>query len=131
MPSNKHRSQKWTDTEKEEQVAQAVREAREAQATRVAASKGKPAVTLEEVAEKHGVPVSTLGHRVNGRQSRRQAHERQQKLTNAQEEALVQWVIFRGAMGNPMSKEEIRSYANTILGGRDTVGHICKIQNSR
>ena len=49
--------------------------------------------TLGEAAIAFTVPKSTLGHRRTGRQTRRKAHEKEQLLSAASEEAIVKWIL--------------------------------------
>ena len=49
--------------------------------------------TLGEAAIAFKVPKSTLGHRRTGRQTRRKAHEKEQLLSAATEEAIVKWIL--------------------------------------
>ncbi|QRV95941.1 DDE superfamily endonuclease [Ceratobasidium sp. AG-Ba] len=113
---------KTTDEDREKRIAQAIREGKDRRATQIATSRNRSMASYRSLSEKYNVPLGTLGHRIKGRQSCNKAHEHQQKLTVAEEEVLVKWVIFQGAMGLPMSKEDVHSFANTILNGRDTVG---------
>ena len=49
--------------------------------------------TLGEAAVAFNVPKSTLGHRRMGRQTRRKAHEKEQLLSAATEEAIVKCIL--------------------------------------
>ena len=49
--------------------------------------------SLGEAAIAFNVPKSTLGHRRMGHRTRRKAHEKEQLLSAAAEEAIVKWIL--------------------------------------
>ena len=57
--------------------------------------------TLGEAATVFKVPKSTLGHRRTGRQTRRKAHEKEQLVPSASEDAIVKWILKLDEWGFP------------------------------
>ena len=50
--------------------------------------------SITKAAKAFNAPVSTVKHRVRGRQTRVQSHEQQKVLTTAEEDELVRWIMY-------------------------------------
>ena len=50
-------------------------------------------------AVRHGIPRTTLRHRLTGVQPAQQAHKGQQRLSAIQEDQLEQWILRQEALG--------------------------------
>ena len=61
------------------------------------------------------VPVSTLWHRANGRQSREEKAEKQRYLTDPEEKALKDFVLRFAKNGFPLPLKYLRSLAHLIV----------------
>ncbi len=55
--------------------------------------------SVKAAARIHGVPTQTLRDRLKRTQPHRQAHEGQQRLSNVQEQEMVQFVLRQEALG--------------------------------
>lgn len=74
-----------------------------------------PELSIRKAALRHGIPPSTLYNRkVLGRQSYRQAHAGQQKLTPVQEAYLVKYVKNLEDSGMPAGRELLQAQAQRI-----------------
>lgn len=71
--------------------------------------------SIKQAAEKWGVPRRTLGNRMNGSEPRGKAHQHQQRLSQAQEEHLTQWILAQEALGYAPTHEQIRLFVTKIL----------------
>jgi hypothetical protein len=71
--------------------------------------------SIRATARAHHLPESTLRSRINGGRSRRTAHEFQQRLTSAQEEFLVDWILEEDAQGRAPSHARTREMAARVL----------------
>lgn len=67
------------------------------------------------------VPESTLRTRQAGTKPRAQSHEAHQILSNAEEKALVQWVIQSTSIGNPVTPALLKQTAQEIRNRRVTL----------
>ena len=65
-------------------------------------------LSLNTIAKKYGIPLSTLFQQVNGAQPKVTSAIEQQALTPAQEAALAYWVLEQASRGNAPSREEVR-----------------------
>ena len=65
-----------------------------------------------------GVPRATLQDRINGRISRKEAHEPSQRLSSVQEQRLTDWVLVQEALGRSPTHTQIRAFAGRILAAR-------------
>ena len=70
--------------------------------------------TLGEAAIAFKVPKSTLGHRRTGRQTRRKAHEKEQLLSAASEEAIVKWILKLDSWGFPPRLDRLWEKINVL-----------------
>lgn len=66
-------------------------------------------------AKAHGIPPSTFNNRVKGGKSVAEAHEPFQRLSTAEEKALVNWIIRMQATGHPVRHCFIRELAQEML----------------
>src|SRR5579864_789232 len=79
---------------------------------------------VHEAAKATGVPRSTLRDRINGRPTRRQSNEKNQRLTPDEECALVRWVEHLSCTGNPVHHSFLRELAEEIRKPRvESEGH--------
>jgi len=62
-----------------------------------------------------GVPRMTLQDRLYGKESRSQAFINLQKLPPIQESRLVDWILFQGIAGHPLTYAQIRDLIQRIL----------------
>ena len=58
---------------------------------------------------------SSLRHRIQGRVSRRDIQKKNQRLTEVQEEDLVQWILSEEIAGRAPTKNVIRSMAQLVI----------------
>ncbi|MCJ1363023.1 hypothetical protein MMC16_002129 [Acarospora aff. strigata] len=79
----------------------------------------KKSDTITGAAVAHGVPKSTLFHRIQGRRDRATAHQHVQLLNPEEEEVLCQQILLRCRQGWPPRKDAIRDMAIAIIQGRD------------
>src|SRR5690606_8736853 len=63
-----------------------------------------------------GIAWGTIRDRINGAQSRRKAHEKQQALTPLDEKAIIRWICLLESFGFPPRLAHVREVA-TILKG--------------
>ena len=54
-----------------------------------------------KAASRNGISRSTLGNRLNGMESRQKSHAYRQKLSEAQEKSLRDWILAQEALGFP------------------------------
>jgi hypothetical protein len=66
-------------------------------------------------AKAYGIPLSTLHGRLRGATSSALSHQHQQRLTPAQEDFLVDWILDEDARACPPSHARVREMANRIL----------------
>jgi hypothetical protein len=66
-------------------------------------------------AKAYGIPLSTLHGRLRGATSSALSHQHQQRLTPAQEDFLVDWILDEDARACPPSHARAREMANRIL----------------
>ena len=64
--------------------------------------------SLREAARQLKIPRSTLTHRANGRQTRIQAHEDQQVLSDEEEKELARWIRQLTVFGYPPKPHAVR-----------------------
>jgi hypothetical protein len=78
-------------------------------------------------AKAYGVPESTLRNRLNGATNSALSHQHQQRMTPAQEDFLVDWILDEDARACPPSHARAREMANRILrmnGDNNPVGKL-------
>ena len=93
---------------------------REAQIQRAlkALESGKYA-SLGEAVVAFNVPKSTLGHRKMGHQTRRKAHEKEQLLSSAAEEAIVKWILKLDDWRFPPRLDRLWEKVNVLAKGEE------------
>jgi hypothetical protein len=69
---------------------------------------------VTQAAKALGIPRSTVYHRVDGRKSRTDAHEHQQRLTRNQKSALCSWIKELAANGYPPRHTQVYQMAEEI-----------------
>src|SRR6266699_2266358 len=78
---------------------------------------------VKRAARDYGIPMTTLRHRLAGRQSKTTAHTSQQKLSSIQESRLAEWIRVQDALGLGPTHAQIRTFASRILlAGGSTAG---------
>ncbi|OAP55765.1 hypothetical protein AYL99_09917 [Fonsecaea erecta] len=100
------------------------REARIQQAIQDLETRKYPSIRAAAAA--NDVNHATLSRRLRGTQSATLAHEREQLLSNTQEELLKRWILDLAAQGHPPSYSAVRVLAgivNKSSGGPGLVGH--------
>ena len=70
--------------------------------------------SLNEAATAFDIPKSTLGHRMNGRQSQQKAHESDQILSPAAEKAIVRWISKLEQHGFPARLDRVWQMAESL-----------------
>ena len=88
---------------REERIAQAIQ----------ALETGK-CCSLSEAATAFDIPKSTLGHRMNGRQSRQKGHEGDQILSPAAKKAIVRWISKLEQHGFPTRLDRVWQMAKSL-----------------
>jgi len=78
-------------------------------------SKGNPNLSLRSAAKQYGTTKSKLTARWNGRRTRAEAHESQQKISSAQEIVLKDWIKAMGIRGIPLTPAAVAEYASIII----------------
>ena len=76
-------------------------------------------LSLRAAAKLYNVPVSTLGHRRTGRAVRRDLPANSRKLTDLEEETIVQYVIELYKRAFPPRLSSVEDIANQLLRVRD------------
>ena len=71
--------------------------------------------STRQASKEYGIPRSTLQDRLQGSQSRATVASSQQKLSQTQENHLVQWIQVQAALGLPPTHRQIREFAKRIL----------------
>lgn len=82
--------------------------------------------TLKGVAKEFGIPVSTLRGRKNGAISQQAVARSKYKLSQTQEELLVDWILSEEAAGRPPTIEGVRGMVTAIChdeGSTDPIGN--------
>ncbi|KAF5344348.1 hypothetical protein D9758_013264 [Tetrapyrgos nigripes] len=75
-----------------------------------------PRRSQRAVAKFYKVPRATLGTRLKGVPTHREAHEHQQNLSNAQEKVVEEWASVRARRGVPLTLSLLGTYAAYICG---------------
>ena len=73
---------------------------------------------LRKVPRKWNIPPSTLYNRLHGSLPRKVPHQDEQRLTQAQEERLANWILLQQALGVPPTYVQIRELTRRILAKR-------------
>ncbi|CAK5270732.1 unnamed protein product [Mycena citricolor] len=77
------------------------------------ANLGRPK-SIDNIAKTYGLSYGTLHRRIKGGKSRQEAHASQQKLSPAQEWALVGFIRESADMGFPLTHKQIIEYTNAV-----------------
>ncbi|KAJ3484616.1 hypothetical protein NLI96_g5517 [Meripilus lineatus] len=75
---------------------------------------GKYVLSIRQAAALRQVPRTTLQDRFNGRDTRRESHTKEQKVSPAQEDVLVVWLKIMGRRGIPLTRTTLQEYASEI-----------------
>lgn len=79
---------------------------------------GRPIYSLLEASRHFEVPRTTLSARLHGRPTRQEGHKHEQRLDDAQETLLVEWVKELGYRGVPLAPGTVTGYAEIITGNK-------------
>ena len=71
--------------------------------------------SIRQAALSHGVPRQTLSRRILNRMPPLLAHEKQQRLSQVQEENIAKWVLTQEALGYAPSHGQVRLIATKVL----------------
>ncbi|CAG8976280.1 hypothetical protein HYALB_00011765 [Hymenoscyphus albidus] len=80
--------------------------------------------SLKAACTRYDAPYSTTYDRVKGAIPQRDFRPRNQKLTDLEESALIQWMLSMEAKGLPVRKDSIRQMTDLLLEKRTGVGRI-------
>ena len=75
-----------------------------------------PIYLFHEAAQTFGISKTTLTERFNGRKTRQEAHKHEQKLDDAAQEALVEWIKECGRQNIPLHPSAVAAHAKAISG---------------
>ncbi|RJE17767.1 Pogo transposable element, partial [Aspergillus sclerotialis] len=75
---------------------------------------------IREAARRFAIPESTLRRRLNSRMNRAETRANSHKLTQIEEESLVQWILSMDQRGVAPRPTTVREMANLLLQGRET-----------
>ena len=70
---------------------------------------------VKRAARDYGIPMTTLRHRLAGRQPRTDAHAFEQKLSPIQESRLAEWIRVQDALGLGPTHTQICTFASRIF----------------
>ena len=101
-----------TDLNQEERIQLAIGEI----CRSISTSTGLPSLSIRRAHRDFDVPKSTLSDRYNGTPTRQESHHHERRLTNAQEDVLVQWIKAHGRRGVPLSASTITDHASILAG---------------
>ena len=79
------------------------------------ATKRDAKITYRTAAKVYDASRSTLGHRLNGRPSRRDCEPNSKKLTKQEEEVLLEYILELDLRGFPPSKVSVQAMADSLL----------------
>ena len=74
----------------------------------------KNGLSQRKAASRNGVPRQTLRDRIAGALPHSEAHKHHQKLSEAQEQYLRDWILVQGAIGFPPTHIQVREFAQRI-----------------
>ena len=86
----------------------------------ISALKKQEIRNIREAARVYNVPRTTLQRRLGGQTSRAETRANSHKMTQNEEESLVQWIISLDRRGAPPRPSNIREMANILLAERGT-----------
>ena len=84
----------------------------------ISALENKQIRNIREAARAYNVPRTTLQRRLNGHTSRSETRANSHKLTQNEEESLVQWILSLDRRGAPPRPSHIQEMANILLAER-------------
>lgn len=87
----------------------------------ISALKRQEICNIAEAARVYNIPRTTLRRRLNGHTFRAETRANSHKLTQNEEESLVQWILSLGRRGAPPRPSYIREMANILLSARGTI----------
>lgn len=77
---------------------------------------GNPIYPFRQAAHDFNVSKTTLTARFKGRKTKKEAHEKERKLTTAHEQVLVEWIKEKGRRNIPLSYTAVAKHASIISG---------------
>ena len=77
---------------------------------------GRTRLSLQQAARDYGVSRTTLTARYNGRETRKEAHVKEQKLSKEEEDVLIAWIKVMGRRGIPFTPALVQEYASELAG---------------
>ena len=77
-------------------------------------------ISRRAAAKLYNVPETTIRNRIKGLLPRAETRPNRQLLTKAEEEAIVQYILYLDEQGFPPSIEDVAVMANRILESRGT-----------
>jgi hypothetical protein len=86
----------------------------------IKAIKNQEISSIREAARRFDVPRATLQDRLRGYQFRHEARANSHKLTQTEEESLIQWILSMDLRGNPPRPSLAKDMANLLLASRGT-----------
>ena len=86
----------------------------------ISAINNKQITQIAKAARLYNVPRSTLRDRLRGTNYRKDTRANSHKLTQNEEESLVQWILSLDQRGAPARPSDIREMANILLAERGT-----------
>jgi Tc5 transposase DNA-binding domain/helix-turn-helix, Psq domain len=86
----------------------------------IRAIKNKEISSIRGAARTFEVPESTLRDRLHGHRFRPEARANNHKLTQMEEESLIQWILSMDLRGNPPRPSLAKDMANLLLASRGT-----------
>jgi hypothetical protein len=86
----------------------------------IKAIKNQEISSIREAARRFNVPFSTLQRRLDGQQFRHEARANNHKLTQFEEESLLEWILSMDLRGNPPRPSMAKDMANLLLASRGT-----------
>lgn len=74
--------------------------------------------SLRQASKTWSIPRTTLYNRISGRLPRTIAHQSRQRLSIREEDELVNWFLAQANLGLPPSHQELRTFAERVLGAK-------------
>ncbi|KAF8993038.1 hypothetical protein BDZ89DRAFT_885647, partial [Hymenopellis radicata] len=73
-------------------------------------------LSVNQAAKDFNIPPQTLRDRMNGKKTRQESHLHQLRLSEEEEQVLVNWVKEMGRRGVPMTLQTLQDHASEISG---------------
>jgi hypothetical protein len=83
------------------------------------AYKADPKLSLRQAATVYNIPYPTLQHRSSGRQARSDYVPSSRKLSDLEEQIIVQYILDLDSRGFPPRHRDVEEMANRLLADRD------------